>query len=291
MSAAPARKETYAADLVEGEYAFTMADFRKVAAMLYEQAGIVLSDSKVTLVYSRLAKRLRARRLSTFAEYLNYVESPEADDERVEMLNSLTTNLTRFYREPHHFEHLRDKIILPMAGKLRSGGKLRIWSAGCSTGQEAYTIGLTILSAIPQAADLDVKILATDIDSNVLAHCREGAYAPDLVQPIPNDLRERWMDRDGTRWRANATLRSLVTFNELNLMGSWPMKGPFDAIFCRNVVIYFDEPTQEKLWGRMVRLLGPDGRLYIGHSERVGPDVKGLANDGLTVYRRSGGAA
>jgi chemotaxis protein methyltransferase CheR len=291
MSVALARKERHAENLVPGEYRFTEADFRKIASLLYAQAGIVLSDSKATLVYSRLAKRLRALGLSTFAEYCDLVAAPDSVDERVAMLNSLTTNLTHFYREPHHFDHLRDKVIAPMAGKLRTGGRLRLWSAGCSTGQEAYTLALTVLSVLPQAQDLDIRILATDIDSNVLAHGRAGVYTEDLIEPIPAALRDRWMEQDEQGdWRAGQAMRRLVSFNELNLMGAWPMKGQFQAVFCRNVVIYFDEPTQEKLWGRMTRLVEPGGRLYIGHSERImGAAAAELTSDGLTVYRKTGG--
>lgn len=292
MSAALARKPTSAPNLVEGDYAFTEADFRRIKSMLYEQSGITLSDSKATLVYSRLARRLRALGLSTFSEYCDLVVSADATEERQAMLNSLTTNLTRFYREPHHFDHLRDRVLQPMVGEIRSGKRLRIWSAASSTGQEPYTIALTVLSVLPNAPDLDVKILATDIDSNVLAQGRAGIYADDLVQPIPTALRDKWMESDGQgRWRAGQAMRSLVTFNELNLLGSWPMKGQFDAIFCRNVVIYFDESTQEKLWGRLTNLVAPGGRLYIGHSERVGGQAASqLENDGMTTYRKIGGA-
>jgi chemotaxis protein methyltransferase CheR len=289
MSAVAARREDRARSLVEGEYAFHAEDFRRIAALLYEQSGISLSESKVALVYSRLAKRLRALGLTSFADYCDLVDSPDGDAERSAMLNALTTNLTRFYREPHHFEHMRSQLVEPMAAKIRAGGRLRIWSAGCSSGQEPYTIALTILSVLPQAPDLDVKILATDIDSNMLALCRAGVYAQDAVEPIPAAQRDRWLERDDGRpghWRMGAAARSLVTFNHLNLMSHWPMKGPFQAIFCRNVVIYFDEPTQERVWSRMAPLLDEDGRLYVGHSERVGGDGGVLTGDGLTVYRK-----
>ena len=290
MSSALARRELETAQLVEGEFAFSAENFRHIAALLYELAGITLSDSKATLVYSRLAKRVRLLRMSSFDEYCALVASPQGETERSAMLNALTTNLTRFYREPHHFEHLREHVVVPMAARLRAGERLRIWSAGCSTGQEPYTIALTILSAIPNAADLDVKILATDIDSNVLAHGRAGVYSDDHVEPIPAALRDRWMVREGEDWRVNETARSLVTFNSLNLIGSWPMKGPFQAIFCRNVVIYFDEPTQDKIWSRMLPLLEPGGRLYIGHSERLGASTNAFVGDGLTVHRKISGA-
>jgi chemotaxis protein methyltransferase CheR len=289
MNAGTAKREDRAGSLVEGEFAFHVEDFRRIAAMLYEQSGISLAESKAALVYSRLAKRLRALGLTSFSQYYDLVVSPEGEAERSAMLNALTTNLTRFYREPHHFEHLRLEVIEPMVDALRRGGRLRVWSAGCSSGQEPYTIALTVLSVLPNAPDLDVKILATDIDSNMLQLCRAGVYSQDAVEPIPAALRDRWLERDASRagfWRMSPAARSLVTFNHLNLMNVWPMKGPFQAIFCRNVVIYFDEPTQERVWSRMAPLLDVDGRLYVGHSERVAGDSGVLAGDGLTVYRK-----
>ena len=285
MKAALAKRDNEPAPMVEGEFAFNADNFRRIASLLYDLAGITLSDTKTTLVYSRLAKRVRLLRMSNFDEYCALVCSPEGEAERSAMLNALTTNLTRFYREPHHFEHLHDHVVAPMVDRIRSGGRLRIWSAACSTGQEPYTIALTILSLIPQAADLDVKILATDIDSNVLAQARAGVYSADLVEPIPTALRDRWLVRNGDDWRVGDAARALVTFNSLNLIGSWPMKGPFQAIFCRNVVIYFDEPTQDKVWSRMVPLLDAGGRLYIGHSERLGSSTARFQSDGLTVHR------
>ena len=288
MRSSAARTRAAEPPLVEGEFAFTRGDFSRVSAMLYEDAGISLSEAKTTLVYSRLAKRLRALGLADFESYCDLVASPDGEDERKRMLNALTTNLTRFYREPHHFEHLREHVLEPMAAQIRAGGRLRIWSAGCSSGQEPFSIALTVLGAIPEAASLDVKILATDIDTNVLAHGREATYGEDCVAPIPPNLRSRWLERGAERgmWRLAEAARSMVSFKPLNLMGDWPMKGPFDAIFCRNVAIYFDEPTQERLWNRFRDKLGAQGRLYIGHSERLGGASGGYLNDGLTVYRK-----
>ncbi len=278
--------------LVSGEFAFTSSDFKRIAGLIYDQAGIVLTESKANLVYSRLAKRLRALQVASFADYCRLIAAPEGADERGVMLNALTTNVTRFYREPHHFEDLRERVLIPALPRLRAGGRMRLWSAACSSGQEPYSMALTVLSVLPEAAELDIKILATDIDSKIVAQAREGIYSDEHAAPIPADLRNRWMERDATdrtEWRVGPQARSLVTFNEMNLIGQWPAKGPFDAIFCRNVVIYFDEPTQEKIWSRFTPLLAPQGRLYIGHSERVGANIAGLASDGLTVYRRTSG--
>jgi chemotaxis protein methyltransferase CheR len=273
--------------MVQGDFVFTSDDFRRIASMLYDMAGITLPESKVTLVYSRLAKRLRTLGLTNFRDYCALVGGVEGLDERQKMLAALTTNVTRFFREPHHFDHLLERVIEPMVSQVKAGGRLRLWSAGCSTGQEPYSMALTVLSALPNAADLDVKILATDIDPNVVATARQGVYAEDLVQAIPGPVRSRWLERspeDRQSWRVGEAARRLVTFNELNLMAAWPMKGEFQAIFCRNVVIYFDEPTQERVWGRFAGQLAEGGRLYVGHSERVSSTDLGFESDGLTSY-------
>lgn len=279
------KRSSQAPALVEGEYLFTEADFKSVAAMLHADAGIYLAPAKATLVYSRLAKRVRALRLPDFAAYCELVSGPQGEEERVNMLAALTTNVTRFFREPHHFDLLRTQVIEPLAAQVRAGARMRLWSAGCSTGQEPYSIAMTLLSVIPEATKLDVRILATDIDPNVIRTSRAGAYDEDAIAPVPKELRERYLklDRAAGRWNVTPEVRSLIRFNELNLIGQWPIKGKFDAIFCRNVVIYFEEPTQERIWGRFREHLAPHGRLYVGHSERVGD--AGFEPDGLTAYR------
>ncbi len=275
--------------LVEGEYPFTAENFEQIADALNGMAGIVLNEAKAALVYSRLAKRLRALGMASFDEYCDLLQDETAVDERRRMLTALTTNVTRFFREPHHFDDLRDRLIGPAIDGLRRGGRLRLWSAGCSTGQEPYSIALSILAVLPEAADLDIRILATDIDQDVIAKGAAGAYSAAEIEGVPDTDLRRWMERDASgNWCAGQAMRRLVTFKELNLMGEWPMKGPFQAIFCRNVVIYFDEPTQARVWSRFVPLLAPEGRLYVGHSERVQGSVSGVVSDGQTVYRRTG---
>lgn len=278
--------------LVDGEFAFTSQDFKRIAALLYDLAGISLPDSKATLVYSRLAKRLRALGLRSFSEYCAFVASDKGHDESQEMLRALTTNVTRFFREPHHFEDLRANVLEPVADQVRAGRRLRLWSAACSSGQEPYSMAFTVLSVWPNAADLDIRILGTDIDTNVLATGRAGVYDDALLEGIPASTRSQFFERDPSdrrNWRVCEAARSLVAFRELNLNGpSWPMKGPFDAIFCRNVVIYFDEPTQERVWSRFAPLVAPGGRLYVGHSERVGASVTAFESCGLTAYRKVG---
>ena len=272
--------------LVDGEFLFTAEDFRTIAATLHAAAGIALPESKATLVYSRLAKRLRALGLESFRQYCALVSGDGGVDERQQMIVALTTNVTRFFREPHHFDHLKEKVLPPLLANAKRGGSVRIWSAGCSNGSEAYSIGLTILSLMPDAPEFDVRILATDIDINMLAEGRAAIYSGQAIAPVPGELRARWFERHGEDWRASEPLRRLVTFNELNLIGDWPMRRQFQAIFCRNVVIYFEEETQSQVFNRFTPLLSPEGRLYIGHSERVcGPAAARFETDGVTIYR------
>lgn len=281
--------------LVAGEFPFTQADFDFLARTIHQLAGITLTEAKANLVYSRVAKRLRALGLESFADYCAMLETPRGEAEVTSLLTALTTNVTRFFREPHHFDHLRREVIAPAADALLAGGRMRLWSAACSSGQEPYSMALMLLSILPQAPQLDVKILATDIDPAILRQAQAGEYTDEQVEPIPPDLCNRWMERvpgPERKWRAGPVMRSLVTFKPLNLIEPWPVRGPFDAIFCRNVVIYFDEPTQERVWSRFAPLLGAKGRLYIGHSERVGSGTPQLVTDGLTIYRpRSGDRA
>jgi len=283
--------------LVEGEFLFDEEDFGRIAKMLHDDAGIYLPEAKATLVYSRLAKRLRALGLQSFRDYCTILteDGGRGAGERQQMLAALTTNVTRFYREPHHFDHLKAKVLPPLLETAKRGGRVRLWSAACSTGPEPYSMALTVLSLMPEAAQYDLRILATDIDPNVVATGRRGVYRNDAVEPIPQDLRSRWMQRvndDGEMaWSVGEEMRKLVSFRELNLIGQWPMKGPFDVIFCRNVVIYFEEETQARVWGRFKPLLTPNGRLFIGHSERLnGPAAAAFVSDGLTTYKFAEGA-
>lgn len=275
-----------------GEFPLTDADFTTIARILHEDSGILLSTSKSTLVYSRLAKRLRALGLASFKEYCSYIAGAEGASERMTMLAALTTNVTHFFRENHHFEHLKTHLLPPLLAEAKRGGRVRIWSAGCSNGHEPYSIALTILSLMPDAAEHDVKILASDIDPNVVAFARAGVYDETTLEAVPKDLRRRWFKPvSGTGYEVDDAMRELIAFRELNLIGEWPMKGSFDAIFCRNVTIYFDQPTREKIWYRFCRYMEPDAWLYIGHSERMtGSAAQYLTYAGTTAYRRMPGA-
>jgi chemotaxis protein methyltransferase CheR len=280
-----------AAPLAAGEFGFDRSDFAFIATTLHEDAGIHLPASKANLVYSRLAKRLRVLGLESFRDYCALVGSEEGAEERAQMIAALTTNVTRFFREPHHFDHLRHKVLEPAAAEIRQGRRLRIWSAGCSSGQEPYSIALTVLSLLPDARAYDVRILATDINPLVLETARRASYPVEEVASVPAELRRSWMENTGAgAVRLDEAPRGIVAFRPLNLIGAWPMKGPFDAVFCRNVVIYFDEKTQMRLLNRLAGLLRPGGHLYLGHSERmVGPAEALFRPDGTTTYRKLGG--
>ncbi len=239
---------------ISAEFVMTDADFRQISEMLHADAGIHVSSGKAALVYSRLAKRLRALGLESFRDYCELVSSHAGESANASKCSrALTTNVTRFFREPHHFEHLRKQVLPGLIEKARHGGRVRFWSAACSNGAEPYSIGLTILSMLPDAANYDIRILATDIDPNMVAEGAAGAYSDASMQPVPSDQRLRWFSAarsaGGKVWTASDALRTLVSFRQLNLIGNWPMRGQFDAIFCRNVVIYFEAETQARLWG------------------------------------------
>ena len=272
------------------EFPFSDREFDKIAKRLYEEAGIDMPRAKEPLVYSRLAKRIRQLGLTGFPDYIALIENP-GGDEIEHMLVALTTNVTRYFREPHHFDDLARVIMPALMEKARKRQRVRLWSAGCSSGEEPYSIALTVLQAMPDARSFDVKILATDINTHVLRVGRAGLYSAQALTPAPKALIERYFSpaEDGVL-RAGEELRSMVFFRPLNLMGDWPMRGQFDVIFCRNVAIYFDESTQATIWRRLSEKLRPGARLYIGHSERIcGPASQMLVTDGVTAYRRNGG--
>lgn len=279
--------------LATGEYPLTRRDLVEIAAMIYADAGIHLNESKASLVYSRLSKHIRNLGLKGFREYCALVSSPEGAGPRREMLSHLTTNFTRFFRENHHFEHMKNEVLPELIARAKAGGRVRIWSAASSDGQEPYSIALTVLSLLPNAADYDFRILATDIDPKILALARAGAYDAAALETVNPAMRKQYfreVNIDGrNKWQVDDRVKKLITYNELNLMAQWPFKGPFDIIFCRNVVIYFDEPTQVKIWTRFAGMLAEGGHLYIGHSERVSGESKGLFdNIGITTYRYTG---
>lgn len=256
------------------EFPFTQRDFRQIADMMHKDAGIALAEAKAPLVYSRLVKRLRNLGVESFKQYCELVEGTHGIEERQNMVAALTTNVTRFFREPHHFEHLKTQVLPDLLDAVRRGDPLRIWSAGCSTGEEPYSIALTILSMMGDAHRFDVKILATDINKRVLAKAHQGTYGEAVLNPVSRQQRAAWFvpgpEMNGEKtWSVGNELRTLVSFRELNLMADWPMQHAYQAVFCRNVVIYFEEHMRGQVWDGITKLLTPRGWLYIGHSERI----------------------
>jgi chemotaxis protein methyltransferase CheR len=271
------------------EFAFSDADFRSLVQLAREHAGIALSDSKRNLVYTRVSRRLRALRLTAFKDYRNYLA--ENAGELESFINAISTNLTKFFREAHHFDHFRSHVVVPFInGTQRGDGRFRVWSAGCSTGEEPYTIAAVLRREIPNGSRHDIRILATDIDTDVLGKAARGVYPASALDNIPRVYRDYFEPAGATRNTENLmaaeAIRSLIVFRRLNLIEPWPFRGKFDAIFCRNVMIYFDNATKAALIDRFIQTIKPGGFLYIGHSESFHGSHPELQLAGRTTYRR-----
>ncbi|MDC8444574.1 MAG: chemotaxis protein CheR [Nitrosomonas sp.] len=249
----------------EREYKFTIQDFERVKKLIYNRAGISLSPSKQNMVYSRLAKRLRANGYSSFKHYLDSLESPDSHEWEA-FTNALTTNLTSFFREQHHFP-----ILERHAEQRRNAGKIHLWCSASSTGEEPYSMAISMAQAFNTLTP-PVHILATDLDTHVLAKAKAGIYSIEKLEKLPKEkLRKFFLKGKGIHAgyaMVRPELRNMVTFRQLNLLDNgWPVRGPFDAIFCRNVMIYFDKQTQYKILQKFAPLLAPNGLLFAGHSE------------------------
>ncbi|KXS39164.1 MAG: chemotaxis protein methyltransferase CheR [Halomonadaceae bacterium T82-2] len=266
----------------------TDADFNRVRQLIYQRAGIVLAEHKREMVYSRLARRLRLYKLTRFADYLARLERQPDAREWEAFTNALTTNLTAFFREAHHFPLLADHVQ-------QRSGPIRIWCAAASTGEEPYSIAMTLNEALgPRARE--ARVVATDIDTDALARAREAVYPLEQVLKLPDERRKRFFLRGGGARSGLARIRpelmSMVEFRPLNLLApSWPLDGGFDAIFCRNVMIYFDKETQARILDRFVPLLKPDGLLFAGHSENFSYISKAFRLRGQTVYELADSAS
>ncbi len=267
------------------EFEFTDSHFRFLAKLANTRTGIVLADHKRDMVYGRLVRRLRALKLDSFTAYCELLQSEAGEAEMGNLVNAITTNLTSFYREAHHFEHLAE--VLRETTTKQPSGRIRLWSSACSSGMEPYSMAMTVRSAISDLGKWDTRILATDIDTNMVNTGATGEYSASDVEDVPSECK-KYIQRGASagRVRMSDELKSLIAFKQLNLLESWPMKGPFDAIFCRNVVIYFDKPTKQKLFARMADIIKPGGWLYIGHSENLHGITDRFELQGRTVYRR-----
>ena len=272
-----------------GDFQLSDFEFDRIRALVREHTGIALADTKRQLVYGRLVRRLRALKLETFSDYIALLERGEPA-ELEEFTNAVTTNLTSFFREPHHFEFLGQEV-LPAVVKRNNGlRRLRLWCCAASTGEEPYSIAMVLREAGPLLTGWDTKLLATDLDSQVLAHGKTGVYTRDRFGTVSARRIGQYFQEvtagSERRLSANETLRSLITFKQLNLMNEWPMKGPFDAIFCRNVIIYFDKETQRALFERMAALQRPGDYLFLGHSESLYRVSERYELIGRTIYKR-----
>jgi chemotaxis protein methyltransferase CheR len=268
----------------KGEFAMTAEDLARITARARELLGIDLGEGKRQMVYSRLSRRLRLHGLTRFSAYLDLLEGPEGAAEAEPFANALTTNLTAFFREAHHFEHFEREIRRPPADRSR---RLRIWSAGCSTGEEAYSIAMILHANADALAGRDRRILGSDIDSEVLAAAGRGSYPADRLKSLPARFQGPAFLGPGEGDRMIAEpVRNLVVFRALNLIGPWPFKGAFDAIFCRNVLIYLLPELRARTIDRFASLLRPGGLLYLGHSESILGSHPTLVAEGHTIYRR-----
>jgi len=273
------------------EFEMTDRDFDQIRTLASEFTGISLSEHKKEMVYSRLARRLRALEISEFSDYISYLKSHERQ-ELGNFVNSITTNLTSFFRENHHFDYLKSTVAAELAVQHKVDKKIRVWSAGCSTGEEPYSIAMTLAEAREfTSPSWDVKVLATDLDTSVLNHAKQGKYDLNRVEGVDAAKRNKWFHHlkadNKSVFQVSDKIKNNITFNQLNLMNnSWPMSARFDVIFCRNVVIYFDKPTQRKLFDRYAGLLNEGGYLFIGHSETLHGVTTRFKSLGRTIYRK-----
>ncbi len=286
VSAKTAATVASAAPSSGGHGKMTDAEFQRVSALVGRLTGIVIKEHKREMIHSRLTRRLRALGLPNFADYLSLVESEAGAKEIGELINAVTTNLTAFFRESHHFDHFKSDILDPM---LSSGAsRIRVWSSACSSGEEPYSIAMTALSAGANR-HRDFKILATDLDTNILSRAAKGVYPADRIKGAPEALvKPAVKTLPSGEVEFTSDVKSMITFRQLNLLNKWPVSGPFDVIFCRNVLIYFDTPTKRDIVDRLANLVRPNGALYLGHSESLLGDHPLLISEGRTIYRRRG---
>jgi chemotaxis protein methyltransferase CheR len=269
------------------EYELSDDDFQRIRHLVRERLGIALAQSKRELVYGRLSRRLRALKLRDFRGYLQLIESGDAE-ELQHFCNAITTHLTSFFRESHHFDFIAQQLLPALERGNGGARRLRIWSAGCSTGEEPYSIAMALLESMRGLRGWDVRILATDIDTSVLSHARIGLYSSERLERMESGRLSRWFEptQDGGQLMVRDELKQLISFKTLNLMDEWPMRGPIDVIFCRNVIIYFDRETQRRIVARMAALQRPGDHLILGHAESLFQVSKKYRLVGDTIHRR-----
>lgn len=275
--------------LCETPSGLTAAEFDYLAKIIHEDSGIVLTQAKQGLLMARLNRRLRQLGLSNYKAYCALLDSPGGGEERRNILSAITTNVTAFFRESHHFEALVRQVLPPLVDVARKGGRVRLWSAACSSGEEPYSMAMSVLEVFPDVARHDLLILATDIDPVMVAKAEAGIYPEASVLGLDGAKRDKYFVRRTNTYEVRDALRQFMRFAELNLHDEWPFSGQFDVVFCRNVVIYFDGAARQRLWQRFATHLTPEGHLFIGHSERLdGPASGAFRLAGPTYYAKAG---
>lgn len=274
---------------MQGSYELSQVDFDELRQLVKTHTGIALSASKQEMVKRRFTSRVRTLGLDGFRAYIRYLHG-HPEDELVELANAITTNLTSFFRERHHFDYLSSEVVPQLLQTQRATRRIRVWCSAASTGQEPYSIAMTLLDAIPDISAWDLRLLATDISHQCLEQARRGVYALDQLDPVPVALRTRWFQRgagaNAGKAKVRDELRRRVRFEALNLIGKWPISGPVDVIFCRNVFIYFDKEQQRQIMERYARLQPSGAYLFLGHSESLHSISRDYSLVGQTVYRR-----
>ncbi len=270
---------------------FTQEHFLTIKDVIYNVCGITLADHKAQMVSNRIAKRIKILGLPGYDAYVEYLmDKKHRDTEIPDLVNVCTTNVTHFFRENHHFEVLKEQLKTLL--QQNPNKKIRIWSAGCSSGQEPYSMAMTVLDVRKETGMRgNIRILATDIDTTILARARQGIYGEDSLKGVSPEYRQKYLTIEpgsgGAKYRVNEDVRDLVSFNHLNLnMPLWPMKGPFQAVFCRNVLIYFDRDKQRTYVNKMAQLMEPGALLYLGHSEHYAGAHPMFVSKGHTTYER-----
>lgn len=257
-------------------------EFQQVRRVIYDYSGIYINEGKEALVQSRLMKRVRKTGVRSFSEYFNYIDRDESGAEFLAFVDVITTNKTSFFREVKHFEFIQQKILPEMRGR-----NVKWWSAGCSSGEEPITTAITLIEGKKEAGWNEVKILSTDISTKVLEIARQGIYPDTRMGDVPEFIKEKYFDRDSSgMYKVKRNVREMITYGRLNLNADWPLKGPFQVIMCRNVMIYFNRQTQSKIVEKFHRLLEPGGYLFLGHSEGLSKETRGFKNLAPAVYQK-----
>ncbi len=271
------------------EFRFTEKDFNSLRKISNKHTGIIVTDDKYDMYYSRLVKRLRKLGLKDFSSYVSYLKTSE-DTEFTPFIDSITTNLTSFFREKHHFDQMKSELIPEMCQRSDISGGIKIWSAGCSTGEEPYTIAMTFAEGLENKPGVKATIMASDIDTTVLSKASNGIYDIERVKGLPVNIKKRWFFRgkgkNNGKVKVSPELQKMLEFRQVNLMESWPMKERFHLLFCRNVVIYFDRPTKMKLFDRFADQIVEGGFMILGHSESLQGLTDRFETIGKTVYRK-----